>query len=301
MNPATQNTVKLRLRHTTSFQNLYGFWLHRTSFFDGEDYSQIPCFDAQPLPPDGLWHEVTFPFSASPFFDVQSDVVAIFFSFSHACLPDLNAYNLLLSQTSPTAYIDLAQITLLSVPQTFSPPVISGFTPARARYRSPVKVTGSGFAQPTEHNAVFFGNQRAKVLSGDASSLIVQGESDGPISVRVPGGGTATSTASFTMLGPPKNLVKVSGDQQSGAPGTVLQAIVVKVADADGNGLPGETMRFRINSGGGSLSSTTVTTDDSGNASTVLTLPASPGTVQVEIQHPELYSTIVFTAVATAH
>jgi hypothetical protein len=301
MTPATQNAIKIRLRHTTAFKQLCGFWLHQTTFFDGEHYQQVPFFDPQPLPGDGLWHELTFSLTDSPLFDAQSDVIVVNFGFFDPGFQNLTASNRLLDQTSSTAYIDLAQITFFSVPQTLSQPLISGFTPARARYRSPVKVAGSGFVQPAGHNAVFFGTKQATVLSGDASSLTVQAESDGPISVRVPGGATATSTASFTMLGPPRNLVKVSGDLQSGAPGAVLQAIVVKVADTDGNGLPAETITFRISSGAGSLSNATATTDDSGSASTVLTLPANPGTVQVEVQHPELHSTIVFSAVATAH
>ncbi|HEY6250630.1 MAG TPA: Ig-like domain-containing protein [Candidatus Angelobacter sp.] len=296
---STQNAIKLRLRQTTAFQNLCGFWLHQTTFFDGEHYQQVPFFSPQPLPNDGTWHELIFNFTDSPFFDAQSDVIAVNFGFFNPGFQDLTATNRLSGQTPPGAYIDLQQIAFLSVPQTISQPVITGFTPSRARYHQSVTIAGSGFSQPAATNAVFFGNEQATILSGSATALTVQAEADGLISVRAAGGNTSTSTDSFVLLGPPKALQVISGDGQTSTVGSTLQPFVVKVVDASGNGLPGETITFSVVSGNGLLSSTTGTTDDSGVASTVLTLPKNPGRVRIDAQHPELSASIIFTSNAT--
>lgn len=70
-------------------------------------------------------------------------------------------------------------------------------------------------------------------------------------------------------------LQKISGDQQTGAPGQELDApYVVKAVDEAGGAVSGVTVRFRIqDDDGGSLSSSSVVTDSDGNANVTARLP----------------------------
>lgn len=62
------------------------------------------------------------------------------------------------------------------------------------------------------------------------------------------------------------SLVKVSGDQQIGEVGHLLEPIVVRVLNGDGEPQEGVRVLFRVTSGGGSLISDTARTDTSGYA-----------------------------------
>ncbi len=82
----------------------------------------------------------------------------------------------------------------------------------------------------------------------------------------------------------PRTLVKISGDGQEGAPGTVLGTpLVIEVRDQDGNVLADVTVTFAVTAGDGSLSVETTVTDSSGRAESVLTLGPNPGTNTVEV------------------
>lgn len=73
------------------------------------------------------------------------------------------------------------------------------------------------------------------------------------------------------------SLVKVSGDNQSGATGATLpNPLVVKVVNAQNNPQSGVTVNFAIESGGGSVSPASAVTNASGQASTTLTLGSVP-------------------------
>jgi len=86
------------------------------------------------------------------------------------------------------------------------------------------------------------------------------------------GCGTDTSTAPQ----PVPSVVKVSGDNQQVLLGQTEPApLVVAVTDVHGSPLVGIKVNWGIFSGGGSLSSTSSTTDQSGNASVVWTLGQS--------------------------
>jgi hypothetical protein len=81
-----------------------------------------------------------------------------------------------------------------------------------------------------------------------------------------------------TPVGPPTPtaLTKVSGDVQQVLFGQTEPApLVVSVTDADGNPVPGVTVNWAIVSGGGTLSSSSSTTDRSGKATTTWTLGQS--------------------------
>ncbi|MBD6617921.1 DUF4082 domain-containing protein [Komarekiella sp. 'clone 1'] len=73
-------------------------------------------------------------------------------------------------------------------------------------------------------------------------------------------------------------ITKVSGDNQTGAVATTLpNPLVVQVKASAGNPQSGVTVNFAVISGGGSVSPASAVTNASGQASTTLTLGASPG------------------------
>jgi hypothetical protein len=77
----------------------------------------------------------------------------------------------------------------------------------------------------------------------------------------------AVVTCGGDSTGPqvPTALNLVSGDGQAGVVGqAVANPLVVKVADANGSGVPGVTVTWAITSGGGSLGATTGTSDATG-------------------------------------
>ncbi|PMB04903.1 Ig domain-containing protein group 1 domain-containing protein [Fischerella thermalis CCMEE 5273] len=75
-------------------------------------------------------------------------------------------------------------------------------------------------------------------------------------------------------------ITKVSGDNQTGATGATLpNPLVVQVKDSAGNPQSGVTVNFAVTSGGGSVSPASAVTNASGQASTTLTLGASPGAI----------------------
>lgn len=94
---------------------------------------------------------------------------------------------------------------------------------------------------------------------------------------------TATFTASVTAtLSGAANVIKVSGDEQSAAPGTTPEnPYVVRVVDDAGGGVPDVDVRFFIVSGGGSLDASIVTSDENGEASIKPNLPNVANTTQV--------------------
>ena len=109
---------------------------------------------------------------------------------------------------------------------------------------------------------------------------------------------TFTATASETPTA--TTLTRLSGDGQTKTPGTILSAepFVVEVADQNNVVMAGVSVAFRITAGGGSLSTTTATTDAEGRAETILTLGTTAGTNTVEASVQGITNTITFTATA---
>lgn len=80
----------------------------------------------------------------------------------------------------------------------------------------------------------------------------------------------------------PALIVAGSDTMMSGAVRRTLKdPLVVRVVDADGHRLPGETVRWVVSAGGGTVSDTLTTTDSQGEARTLWTLPDSPGSHKV--------------------
>jgi hypothetical protein len=81
--------------------------------------------------------------------------------------------------------------------------------------------------------------------------------------------------------GPPTALEIVSGDDQDGTVGTELDdPLVVRVLDADGDPVRGQTVEFRVSAGGGSLDEASVETDSDGTAEVRWTLGTVAGSEQ---------------------
>jgi hypothetical protein len=95
----------------------------------------------------------------------------------------------------------------------------------------------------------------------------------------------------------PAQMTIVSGNNGSGPSGAVLPALRVAVAGADRNPLRGIQVTFSVTSGGASVSTTTAFTDSEGIASTVVTLPSSPGVAQIVASSGPLSVTFTVTAV----
>ena len=95
-------------------------------------------------------------------------------------------------------------------------------------------------------------------------------------------------------------LLKISGDTQEGAPGTVLAApFIVEAMDAKGKPMRGMSVIFAVTAGGGQLSTTKATTDATGKAQTLLTLGGVPGKHTVTATATAITKSVVtFTAIA---
>ncbi|MEP0821954.1 MAG: Ig-like domain-containing protein [Ignavibacterium sp.] len=119
-------------------------------------------------------------------------------------------------------------------------------------------------------------------------------------------------TLSDRLLGPAayewvaSSLAVASGDGQSGPTGTTLSPFTVTITDFFGNPIAGVSVTFAFSSvptgaTGQSLSTTLVTTNASGQASTTLTLGDKPGTYAVTASSTGLTgSPASFTATATS-
>ena len=89
------------------------------------------------------------------------------------------------------------------------------------------------------------------------------------------------SPVEFTATARPggaTGLQLVSGNNQTGSPSAELDLpLVVRLEDADGNGISDRPVSWVVGSGGGSVNSTTSTTDGNGEAQARWTLGSTPG------------------------
>lgn len=101
----------------------------------------------------------------------------------------------------------------------------------------------------------------------------VTGNTGGGGGTPPPGGNPGTS------VGPAANLVVVGGNNQPDTTvgSTLKDSLVVRVTDANGNGVRSSTVTWAVASGGGSVSPATSTTDVNGRAATRWTLGPAKG------------------------
>ena len=110
--------------------------------------------------------------------------------------------------------------------------------------------------------------------------------------------GVAQQQSGWVLVGNPPALLTKTGDKQKGAVGSQLNLSVTLSAGQSGGSAAGGTILFTTSAG--SLSSRIVTTDSTGKAPVVLTLPSSPGTVHVtaEGQYGLGHPVVTFTETA---
>src|SRR4029077_2877421 len=88
--------------------------------------------------------------------------------------------------------------------------------------------------------------------------------------------------AETATAGPPTVINVISGNNQTGPPGTQLpQNLTIQVTDQYGNPVPGPAVSYSDGGAGGSFSTDPVTTDNNGNASDAYTAPPNTGTVNI--------------------
>lgn len=120
--------------------------------------------------------------------------------------------------------------------------------------------------------------------AGGRSSLGFRfGSSAGPVRIRASIGVADSQVALIDATGVQPTLAIVSGNNQTGAPGSTLpQDLVVQIAaPADAKSLAGVTVRWNVVDGGGTLASASSLTDASGRASNKYTLGSTAGAQHV--------------------
>jgi len=119
----------------------------------------------------------------------------------------------------------------------------------------------------------------------DGAITVTAGSTPGFYHYTVPGTdstGVAQQQSGWILVGNPPASLTTTGNNQKGAPGTTLNLSVTLNPGESGGSTAGGTILFTTSAG--SLSSRTVTTNSSGKASVVLTLPSSAGAVQVKAE-----------------
>ena len=133
--------------------------------------------------------------------------------------------------------------------------------------------------------------------NGRAEATLTLGSSAGTNTVTADVDGIDT-TITFTATGTVSatSLHEISGDNQTGTSGEALgNPFVVEVRDENGDDYQGATVTFAVTAGNGTLSSTSVTTNASGRASSTLTLgDVGDNTVRASVSG--ITTTITFTA-----
>jgi hypothetical protein len=110
--------------------------------------------------------------------------------------------------------------------------------------------------------------------------------------------GSRVEFTATARSGNPNSLVRVSGDGQSAAAGTELpNALVVRLVDEAGNGVPDRPVSWVVASGGGSVAPATSTTDEAGRASTSWTVGAGANTLNAVVSG---VGVVGFTATGTS-
>ena len=112
-------------------------------------------------------------------------------------------------------------------------------------------------------------------------------------------GGRVLVTPTPFLITP--GLSKVSGDNQSGVSGVVLEnPFVIELRDENISVLEGIPVTFTVTAGGGTLNTTHTTTDENGRAESTLTLGPNRGTNTVSISAAGIEGTVTFNTTAEA-
>jgi hypothetical protein len=156
---------------------------------------------------------------------------------------------------------------------------------------APQIVSGSGtvtLGTPTFDTGITVTVTQGTVTSSQNGALTVTaGTKPGFYRYTVPGTDSAGATqeqSGWIVVGNRAATLTKQGDGQTGAPGTNVNLSVTLNAGSSGGSAAGADVLFTASAG--TLSSRTVTTNSSGNAAVVLTLPADAGALQVTAEGP---------------
>lgn len=134
------------------------------------------------------------------------------------------------------------------------------------------------------------GEASMKVTSGtdgQAEAFFIFGNASGESQIRAEAPGLINSPVIFlanAVNNPAKNLEYVSGNEQEGVAGeTLTEPLVVKVTDNTAKAVFNTTVTFQISFGGGTLSATSVKTNEFGEARVTLKLGENAGLNAVRV------------------
>ena len=157
---------------------------------------------------------------------------------------------------------------------------------------SPKIVSGTGtvtLGTPQATTGITLAVTEGTVTPGqDGAITVTAGKTPGFYRYGVPStdnAGVAQQQEGYIVVGNPPASLSQQGNNQTGAPGTNLNLSVTLAAKKSG-GTSGAGADILFTTDSGTLSARLVTTDSSGNAAVVLTLPASAGTVHVTAEGP---------------
>jgi hypothetical protein len=157
---------------------------------------------------------------------------------------------------------------------------------------SPKIVSGTGtvtLGTPQAATGITLAVTQGTVTPGQNGAITVTaGKTPGFYHYSVPStdnAGVAQQQEGYIVVGNPPASLSLQGNNQTGAPGTNLN-FSVTLAPGKSGGTSGTGADILFTADSGTLSSRLVTTDASGNAAVVLTLPASAGTVHVTAEGP---------------
>jgi hypothetical protein len=157
---------------------------------------------------------------------------------------------------------------------------------------APKILSGSGtvtLGTPQADTGITLSVTQGTITSAQNGAITVTaGKKAGFYHYSVPGtdnSGVTQQQEGYILVGNPSATLSQTGNNQSGAPGTNLNlSVTLQPGKSGGTSGVGADILFTADSG--TLSSRIVTTDSSGNAAIVLTLPPSAGTVHVTAEGP---------------
>jgi hypothetical protein len=157
---------------------------------------------------------------------------------------------------------------------------------------APKIVSGSGtvtLGTPTAETGITLAVTEGTVTpSQNGAITVTAGKTPGFYQYSVPGtdnSGVAQVQQGWIVVGNPPATLTEQGNGQSGAPGTTLN-LSVTLAPGKSGGTSGAGADVLFTASAGTLSNRIVTTNSSGVASVVLTLPQNAGQVQVKAEGP---------------
>jgi hypothetical protein len=140
-------------------------------------------------------------------------------------------------------------------------------------------MSGGGGVAPATSSTNDAGEARTRWILGTSTTVAQRLR----IRTAAAAGGTFIEmiVAATAQPGPFAALVVVAGDAQTGTAGAPLpQDLVVRAADSHGNAIAGQSVRFAVESGSGSVASTLAATDSQGLAHSRWTLGTEAGSPQ---------------------